>query len=61
MDQADAAVSFSVQPHEPSSKEQCEPSGRLSAMQNEKKQENRRNLIMEEHKEQQKSKFTVVV
>lgn len=34
--QGDVAVSFSVQPHGPSSKEQCEPSGRLSTMQNKK-------------------------
>lgn len=59
IDQGDAAVSFSVQPHGPSSKEQCEPSGRLSTMVNKKKKENKRNLITEEHKQQQTSKLTV--
>lgn len=34
IDQGDAAVSFSVQPHGPSSKEQCEPSGRRSTIEN---------------------------
>lgn len=51
IDQGDAAVSFSVQPHGPSSKEQCEPSGRLSTIKNEKKWENMSNLIVEEHKQ----------
>jgi len=61
IDQGDAAVSFSVQPHEPFSKEQCEPSGRLSTIDQKKKQENRRNLIMEEGKQQKKSKCTIVL
>lgn len=60
IDQGDAAVSFSVQPHGPSSKEQCEPSGRLSTTENKKKQENKRNLVMKEHKQQQKSEFIVL-